>query len=106
MRFSVKWLAALAFLSIDVAPAAPASTLDIYFIDVEGGQSTLLVSGGQSLLIDTGWAGNGQSESRPGDPAKARDANRIVAAPPEAAITPTASFPITHFPPSPHRRSI
>ena len=42
MRFSVKWLAAFAFLSIDVAAAAPAKTLDIYFIDVEGGQSLVI----------------------------------------------------------------
>jgi competence protein ComEC len=35
-----------------------ARPLEIYFIDVEGGQSTLIVSpSGQSLLIDTGWRG-------------------------------------------------
>lgn len=35
----------------------PAKTLDIYFIDVEGGQATLVVAtpAGQSLLIDTGF---------------------------------------------------
>src|SRR5260370_27366482 len=45
--------------------AAP-KTLDIYFIDVEGGAATLIVSPtGQSLLIDTGF---------PGD----RDAGRIA----------------------------
>jgi len=100
MRISVKWLAAFAFLSIDVAAAAPAKTLDIYFIDVEGGQSTLLVSpSGQSLLIDTGWAGNGLSESRAGDPAKARDANRIVAAAREAGISAIDYLLITHFHP-------
>ncbi|HEY2400978.1 MAG TPA: hypothetical protein VGI23_11525, partial [Steroidobacteraceae bacterium] len=57
--------------------------LDIYFIDVEGGQSTLLVTPDkQSYLIDTGYAGPGEPEASPvpGDPAKARDANRIVAA--------------------------
>lgn len=33
-----------------------ASTLDIYWIDVEGGSSTLVVSpSGQSLLVDAGW---------------------------------------------------
>ena len=98
MRIGVKWLAAFAFLSIDVAAAASAKTLDIYFIDVEGGQSTLLVSpGGQSLLIDTGWAGNGLPESRPGDPAKSRDANRIVAAAREAGISAIDYLMITHF---------
>src|SRR2546428_439290 len=35
------------------------NALQIYFIDVEGGQATLFVTpGGQSLLIDTGWPGN------------------------------------------------
>ncbi len=98
MRISVKCLVALAILSIEVATAAPAKSLDIYFIDVEGGQSTLLVSpGGQSLLIDTGWAGSGQSDSRPGDPAKSRDANRIVAAAREAGISAIDYLLITHF---------
>src|SRR5580692_7424086 len=40
------------------AAARGARTLDIYFIDVEGGQSTLIVSpSGQSLLIDAGFPG-------------------------------------------------
>ena len=46
--------------------AAARKTLDIYFIDVEGGAATLIVTPtGQSLLIDTGF---------PGD----RDAGRIA----------------------------
>jgi len=97
MRISVKWLAVFAFLSFDVAAAAPARTLDIYFIDVEGGQSTLLVApDGQSLLIDTGFAGDGHSEE-PVDPAKARDANRILAAAREAGIRAIDYLLITHF---------
>jgi hypothetical protein len=33
-----------------------ADTLDIYFIDVEGGQATLIATpAGESLLIDTGY---------------------------------------------------
>ena len=44
--------------------------LQVYMIDVEGGQSTLFVTPtGQSLLIDTGWPGH-----------EYRDADRIVAA--------------------------
>src|SRR6185295_9092434 len=36
-----------------------AQTLDMYFIDVEGGQSTLIVTpAGESLLIDTGYGGS------------------------------------------------
>src|SRR5580658_5018842 len=36
--------------------AAPHYPLQIYFVDVEGGQATLFVTPSQhSLLIDTGW---------------------------------------------------
>ena len=59
-----------------VRPSAR-QTLDIYFIDVEGGQSTLLVTpAGESFLIDAGFPGDGTFASKPGDPAKARDAQR------------------------------
>ena len=52
------------------------SDLVIYAIDVEGGQSTLLVSpSGGSLLVDTGWPGN-----------NGRDAERIQAAMKDAGI--------------------
>ena len=45
-----------------------AGHLKVYFVDVEGGQSTLFVTPkGQSLLVDTGWPDN-----------KNRDADRIV----------------------------
>ena len=57
------------------APAS-ARNLEIFFIDVEGGQSTLVVTpAGQSLLIDAGYAGR-----------EARDAERILAATREAHI--------------------
>src|SRR6516164_6476727 len=85
-----------------LAPTAPASgethpTLQIYFIDVEGGQSTLIVTPERhSLLIDTGWAGDGAG-FRPGDPHQARDANRIVAAARDAGITQIDYLLITHF---------
>src|ERR1700722_20088895 len=98
MRFRVKWLAAFAFLSIEVAASAPAKTLDIYFIDVEGGQSTLLVTPkGESLLIDTGWAGNGTPGSKPGEPSQSRDARRIVGAARDAGIKQIDYALITHF---------
>jgi len=85
-----------------LAPTAPASgethpTLQIYFIDVEGGQSTLIVTPERhSLLIDTGWAVDG-SGFRPGDPHHARDANRIVAAARDAGITQIDYLLVTHF---------
>src|SRR5205809_1565960 len=51
-----------------VVPAqrTPPPTLDIYFIDTEGGQATLFVSPtGQTLLFDTGTAGdNGRDADR------------------------------------------
>lgn len=39
-----------------LAAAPPATSLDIYTIDVEGGKSVLIVSpSGESMLIDVGW---------------------------------------------------
>jgi len=79
--------------------AAAPRTLDIYFIDVEGGQATLVVMpSGESLLIDTGFAGQGGTfSSAPGDPAQARDANRILAAARAAGLTRIDVLLITHF---------
>ena len=66
---------------------AKSSHLRIYTIDVEGGQSTLLVSpSGASLLVDTGWPGN-----------NGRDADRIQAAMKDAGITQIDKVLITHF---------
>src|SRR5437867_13051659 len=52
---------------------------DVYFIDVEGGQATLMVSrSGQSLLVDTGWLGfNGRDAGRIAATAKAAGVKRI-----------------------------
>jgi len=80
------------------ALAAARSTLDIYFIDVEGGQSTLFVTpAGESLLVDTGFPGDGTFNSSPGDPARARDAQRILAAARDAGVTRIDYLLITHF---------
>src|SRR5579864_7788001 len=70
----------------DAAPAPSPKPLQIYFIDVEGGQATLIVTPqGQSLLIDTGWPGY-----------EGRDADRIVAAAHEAGIKQIDFVLITH----------
>jgi len=62
-------------------------TLQIYFVDVEGGQATLFVTPeGKSLLIDTGWPDN-----------NGRDADRIVAAAKDAKISKIDFVLITHF---------
>jgi len=85
--------------SLNSAFAAANASLSIYFIDVEGGQSTLVISPERhSLLIDTGWAGDG-SGFQPGDPREARDANRIVAAARDAGIKKIDYLLITHFHP-------
>lgn len=61
--------------------------LQIYFIDVEGGQSTLFVTpAGESLLVDTGWPGN-----------NGRDAGRIAAAAKLAKIKKLDYVLITHY---------
>jgi len=70
-------------------PAARAAARDlrVYFIDVEGGQSTLFVTPtGQTLLIDTGWPGN-----------EGRDADRIVAAARNAGISKIDYLLLTHY---------
>ena len=96
-------LASLAAVETAVAAAngpQAAGTLDIYFIDVEGGQSTLLVTpSGQSLLVDTGWAGDGAPNALPGDPRKSRDARRILAAAQDAGIKQIDNLLLTHFHP-------
>jgi beta-lactamase superfamily II metal-dependent hydrolase len=66
---------------------AASGPLTIYTIDVEGGQSTLIVSPSKaSLLVDTGWPGN-----------NGRDADRIQAAMKDAGITRIDHVLITHF---------
>jgi len=77
-------VAALALLCT-TAWAQTRKALDAYFIDVEGGQSTLLVSpSGQSLLIDAGWPG-------------ARDADRITGVAKQAGITQIDYLVLTHY---------
>jgi beta-lactamase superfamily II metal-dependent hydrolase len=64
-----------------------AKTLEIYFIDVEGGQATLIVTPtGHSLLIDTGWRGY-----------EGRDAERIVQAAKNAKVKQLDYVLITHY---------
>lgn len=90
-------LFALLAAAARAACAAAPSSLEIYFIDVEGGQSTLVVTPARhSLLIDAGWAGDG-SGFRTGDPQRARDANRIVAAARDAGVGRIDYLLITHF---------
>lgn len=75
-----------------------AKTLEIYFIDVEGGQSTLIVTPfGETLLVDAGFPSSGTFQSRPGDPRDARDARRIAAAAKDARVSQIDYLLVTHF---------
>ena len=81
--------AALILLCLLVAcrGANAAQILDIYFIDVEGGQATLIVvPSGESLLVDTGWPGFG-----------GRDAERIVAVARSANLKQIDFVVVTHY---------
>jgi competence protein ComEC len=94
--FKISWrkgialvlLAAVLALGAYASPKPEvAKALQIYFVDVEGGQATLFVTPErQSLLIDTGWQNN-----------DARDAERIVAAAKDAGIAKIDFVLITHF---------
>ena len=64
------------------------TTLDMYVVDVEGGNGVLFVTpSGESVLIDTGNAGAGA----------VRDAERIVAAAKDAGVTQIDHLIITHW---------
>jgi beta-lactamase superfamily II metal-dependent hydrolase len=81
---------ALTLLAMPVVSAQirAAKTLDIYVVDVEGGNATLFVSpSGESMLID---AGNGGA-------AAPRDAGRIMAAVKDAGLTRIDHLIVTHW---------
>jgi len=92
----------LIVVALAIVTARPAAaqrrTLDIYFIDVEGGQATLIVTpSGESMLIDAGFPSDGTFASVPGDPQKARDANRVLAAARAAGVKAIEYLLVTHF---------
>jgi beta-lactamase superfamily II metal-dependent hydrolase len=78
-------LCALSLLSSGLTAAE--KTLDIYFIDVEGGQATLIVTPEkQSILVDTGWPGF-----------EDRDADRIAKTAKKAGLKKIDHLLITHY---------
>jgi len=81
-------VAAMLFLVCLAALGAPARTgLQIYILDVEGGQATLIVTpAGESMLVDAGWHGH-----------DARDAKRIAAAARLAGVSRIDYFLMTHY---------
>jgi competence protein ComEC len=86
--------AGLAVLLTQAAGSRPVAaqtrtTLDIYVVDVEGGNATLFVSpSGESLLIDTGNVGAAAS---------VRDAERIMAAAKDAGLARIDNLITTHW---------
>src|SRR5947209_13835586 len=94
VRLSLLGVALGGYLSLFLLVVAPADAapenakkLQIFFVDVEGGQATLFVTPeGKSLLIDTGWPGN-----------DGRDADRIVSAAKMAGIAMIDFVLITHY---------
>jgi beta-lactamase superfamily II metal-dependent hydrolase len=78
----------LVSLSAVFLSAQARTTLDIYLVDVEGGNATLFVApSGDSLLIDTGNGGAGA----------VRDADRIMAAAKDARLTQIDHLITTHY---------
>ena len=85
MRVGFKWLAAIACVAHLTAQTKPAKTLDMYFIDTEGGLAALYVSPtGESLLIDTGNPGG-------------RDTDRIMETLNTAGVKQIDHLILTHY---------
>ncbi|HZM95274.1 MAG TPA: MBL fold metallo-hydrolase [Vicinamibacterales bacterium] len=73
-------------LSSTGTPLGQERSLDIYWIDVEGGAATLIVSpSGESLLYDAGWEVDG------------RDGKRIAAVVQQAGLKKIDHFVLSHF---------
>ena len=74
--------------AVQLSAQSGVKTLDIYVVDVEGGNATLFVTPlRESVLIDTGNGG----------PAAARDAGRIMAAVKQAGITQIDTLITSHW---------
>ena len=88
MRVPVAALVVALSVALVSAQSRARTSLDLYLIDVEGGNATLLVSpAGESLLIDTANGGA----------AAGRDADRIMAAVRDAGVTQIDHLVTTHF---------
>ena len=84
-RFAL--LASICFVFAVSFAQEGSGTLDIYVIDVEGGEATLFVSpSGQALLVDAGWSGFG-----------GRDADRIAFVANEAGVKQIDYLLVTHY---------
>jgi len=85
----VRLLASLSLVAMLLGPDtanAQQRTLDIYWIDVEGGAATLIISpSGESMLIDAGYETEG------------RDAKRIFDVAQKAGLRRIDTFVLSHF---------
>src|SRR6266446_3623986 len=87
-HISLGFLMALALSGFPAAQSSAVKTLDIYVVDVEGGNATLFVSpSGESVLIDSGNTGA----------AAVRDAERILAAAKDARLAQIDNLITTHW---------
>ena len=88
LAVSAVFLVLPSFAQTQAKPRTARATLDIYVIDVEGGNATLFVSpSGESLLMDTGNV----------PPGAVRDAGRIMAAAKDAGLTQIDHLIVTHW---------
>src|SRR6516225_8718207 len=89
MRTTILSLLTVVFSAwIAVAQSRSANTLNIYVIDVEGGNAVLFVGpSGESVLVDAGNGGDGA----------VRDAGRIMAAVRDAGVQQIDHLIITHY---------
>jgi competence protein ComEC len=89
MKATPAFLAVLAMLAaIVAAQTRAAKTLDVYIVDVEGGNAQLWVTpAGESVLVDTGNSGA----------AAVRDADRIMAAVKASGVTAIDHLITTHY---------
>src|SRR5882672_5583035 len=84
--FLASAIAVLVVIHWGAAVRAQPRNLEIYWIDVEGGAATLVVSpSGESLLYDAGWEVDG------------RDAKRIAAAVQQAGLKKIDYFVLSHY---------
>ena len=85
--FLLLLLSSMATLGAERPHAPRPDSLAVHVIDVEGGQATLFVApSGESMLVDTGWAGfNG------------RDADRIAEAAKQAGVSRIDYLVVTHY---------
>src|SRR5438128_7601947 len=79
------FISSLALLAAFAISGAAAQTLNIYYIDTEGGQATLFVApSGETLLVDTGNPGG-------------RDTDRIMLAVADAGVKQIDHLVLTHY---------